>query len=105
MEERLRFVHDALSDRFDMSELCARYGVSRRVGYKWLARYEADGRRGLGRSQSRAEALPASHGGPHHRVARRASTAPSAVGRAQAAPRAARAAPGDSRVARAEHRR
>jgi transposase len=30
-----------------MSELCARYGVSRRIGYKWLARYEADGRRGV----------------------------------------------------------
>jgi transposase-like protein len=47
MEERLQFVRDALSDRFTMSELCARYGVSRRIGYKWLARYEADGRRGL----------------------------------------------------------
>src|SRR5262245_1957198 len=53
MEERLRFVHDALSNRFAMSELCARYGVSRRIGYKWLARYEADGRRGLV-DQSRA---------------------------------------------------
>ncbi len=47
MDERLQFVRDALSDRFTMSELCARYGVSRRVGYKWLARYEAEGRRGL----------------------------------------------------------
>ena len=26
MEERLQFVRDALSDRFTMSELCARYG-------------------------------------------------------------------------------
>ncbi|HEY4215542.1 MAG TPA: leucine zipper domain-containing protein [Gemmatimonadaceae bacterium] len=56
MEERLQFVRDALSDRFTMSELCARYGVSRRVGYKWLARYETDGRRGLA-DRSRA---------PHH---------------------------------------
>jgi len=47
MEERLRFVRDAQSDRFTMSELCARYGVSRRVGYKWLARYEEQGRAGL----------------------------------------------------------
>lgn len=47
MEERLHFVRDAQSDRFTMSELCARYGVSRRVGYKWLARYEEDGRHGL----------------------------------------------------------
>jgi transposase InsO family protein len=47
MEERLRFIRDAQSDRFTMSELCARYGVSRRIGYKWLARYDADGRSGL----------------------------------------------------------
>src|SRR5688500_15611976 len=52
-DERLRFVRDAQSDRFTMSDLCARYGVSRRIGYKWLARYDADGRRGLV-DQSRA---------------------------------------------------
>jgi len=48
MDERLQFVRDAQRDRFTMSELCARYGVSRRIGYKWLARYEAEGRGGLG---------------------------------------------------------
>jgi putative transposase len=53
MEERLRFVQDVLSERFDMTEACARYGVSRKSGYKWLARFEADGRRGL-EDQSRA---------------------------------------------------
>jgi transposase len=47
MEEPLHFVCDALSDRFTMCELCARYGVSRRIGYKWLARYDSGGRRGL----------------------------------------------------------
>ena len=47
MDERLQFVRDAQRDHFTMSELCARYGVSRRVGYKWLARYEAEGRAGL----------------------------------------------------------
>ena len=56
VEERIRFIDDALSDRFTMSELCARYGISRRVGYKWLARYEEGGRRGL---QDRSRA-------PHH---------------------------------------
>ena len=69
MDERLQFIHDALSDRFTMSELCARYGVSRRIGYKWLARYEEEGRRGL-RDRSRA---------PHHcphRIQRRARRAP-----------------------------
>jgi len=56
VDERIRFIQDALSDRFTMSELCARYGVSRRIGYKWLARYEEEGRRGL-LDRSRA---------PHH---------------------------------------
>jgi transposase InsO family protein len=56
MEERLQFVRDALSDRFTMSELCARYGISRRIGYKWLARYEEEGRPGL-QDRSRAPHL------------------------------------------------
>jgi putative transposase len=56
VDERIQFIQDALSDRFTMSELCARYGVSRRVGYKWLERYEQEGRRGL---QDRSRA-------PHH---------------------------------------
>jgi transposase InsO family protein len=56
VDERNRFIDDALSDRFTMAALCARYGVSRRVGYKWLARFEEEGRRGL-RNRSRA---------PHH---------------------------------------
>ena len=47
MDERQQFVRDAMRDHFTMRELCARYGVSRRVGYKWLARYEAEGRGGL----------------------------------------------------------
>ena len=54
MDERWQFVRDAQRDRFTMSELCARYGVSRRIGYKWLARYEAEGRRGLPPRSARA---------------------------------------------------
>lgn len=63
MEERLRFVQDALSQRLDMTELCERYGVSRKTGYKWLKRYETDGRRGLA-DQSRAP-----HECPHRTAA------------------------------------
>jgi hypothetical protein len=44
MDQRLQFVRDALSERFDMTDLCARYGVSRKIGYKWLARFEAEGK-------------------------------------------------------------
>jgi transposase-like protein len=43
MDQRLQFVTDALSDRFTMTELCERYGVSRRIGYKWLARFNENG--------------------------------------------------------------
>jgi transposase InsO family protein len=43
MDERSRFVVDALSDCFTMTELCERYGVSRKTGYKWLERYRGGG--------------------------------------------------------------
>ena len=59
MDERLQFVTDAQSDRFTMAELCARYGVSRRVGYKWVHRYAEEGRRGL------ADRSRAPHHSPH----------------------------------------
>jgi transposase-like protein len=34
MEERARFVLDVLDGKFSMSELCYRYGISRKTGYK-----------------------------------------------------------------------
>lgn len=43
MEERARFVLEALEGWTSMSDLCTKYGVSRRIGYKWLDRYEAGG--------------------------------------------------------------
>ena len=36
--ERLPFVQDVQSDRFTMAELCARHGVSRPTGCKWITR-------------------------------------------------------------------
>lgn len=43
MELRRTFVADAQSDAHSMTELCALYGISRKTGYKWLARFEAGG--------------------------------------------------------------
>jgi transposase InsO family protein len=43
MEQRARFVLDVLDGRFSMSELCYRYGISRKTGYKWVERYHAGG--------------------------------------------------------------
>src|SRR5438093_13506931 len=56
MKERMRFVTDWERDLYSMVELCERYGVNRKTGYKWLARYEEDSVDGL-RERSRA---------PHH---------------------------------------
>lgn len=44
---RMQFVTDWQSGCWTMSELCADYRVSRKTGYKWIARYEANGPRGL----------------------------------------------------------
>ena len=46
-DERRRFVEDIESGHWSMTELCERYGVTRPTGYKWVARYRADGRAGL----------------------------------------------------------
>lgn len=53
MDERYEFVVSHRSGAFTMSELCARYGVSRPTGYKWLERYAEEGLLGL-RDRSRA---------------------------------------------------
>ena len=59
MEQRLEFVQEYESGLFTMTELAAEYGISRKTGYKWLERYEADGALGV-RDRSRRP-----HSSPH----------------------------------------
>ena len=47
VKERARFVADYASGQWTMTELCARYGITRPTGYKWLERFAADGPAGL----------------------------------------------------------
>ena len=47
MEQRERFVTECQRGLYDKSELCARYGISRKTGYKRLARFAAGGRAAL----------------------------------------------------------
>jgi transposase InsO family protein len=47
MDQRTQFIADYLRATSDMTELCARYDVSRKTGYKWLDRYLRDGPSGL----------------------------------------------------------
>jgi putative transposase len=56
VEQRLEFVREYKTGLFTMSELAAQYGISRKTGYKWLERYDADGVDGV-RDRSRR---------PHH---------------------------------------
>src|SRR3546814_18900616 len=48
MDKRMAFIVDYRSEDYCFAELCRRYGVSRRIGYKWRDRYEAEGTAGVG---------------------------------------------------------
>lgn len=56
MEQRARFIAADRLGLYTRAELCARYGISRKTGYKWLDRYDQEGQPGL---QDRSHA-------PHH---------------------------------------
>ncbi|MEJ2202272.1 MAG: IS481 family transposase [Desulfuromonadaceae bacterium] len=47
MDQKLLFIADYLRQVTSFSDLCHRYGISRKTGYKWVARYEAFGFEGL----------------------------------------------------------
>lgn len=47
MTERLKLIEESLSGLYTTSELCERFGVSRKTGYKWRARFLAEGAAGL----------------------------------------------------------
>jgi len=58
MDQKIVFVGACLRDEAPMTELCAAFGISRKTGYKWLARYRTEGNAGL-EERSRA---PRRHG-------------------------------------------
>lgn len=47
VDERMRFVMAVAGQEECFAATCRRFGVSRKTGYKWLARYEQDGVAGL----------------------------------------------------------
>lgn len=47
MSQRLRFISDLESFQYTMTELCERYGISRKTGYKWAERFVSSGPGGL----------------------------------------------------------
>lgn len=47
MDERMRFILAVKAEEESMAALCEEFGVSRKTGYKWLARYRERGAAGL----------------------------------------------------------
>ena len=58
MYERQRFVLDAEHTPAAFAELCRRYGISRKTGYKWLARYAQFGPESLADRSHRPQQCP-----------------------------------------------
>jgi transposase len=62
VNERVKFIADVLKGEESITQLCLRYAVSRKTGYKWMERFQQAGPAGLEdlghRPQSCAHATP-----------------------------------------------
>ena len=58
MQLRRQFIQDVHSGASPLTELCHAYGISRKTGYKWLARYAAGGGGALIDQSRRPQASP-----------------------------------------------
>jgi transposase InsO family protein len=59
MDQRLKFIAAVNDSDLSFAALCREFGISRKSGYKWVARYEAKGPRGL------EDGDPGQHACPH----------------------------------------
>jgi transposase InsO family protein len=62
MSLRREFVDLANRESVNLAELCRRFGIARKTGYKWLARFRADGAEGLRDRSRRPRESPESTG-------------------------------------------
>src|SRR6266850_1991097 len=58
MDQRTQFIADHLHETQTITELCDRYGVSRKTGYKWIDRYLRLGPAGLEERSRRPHRAP-----------------------------------------------
>jgi putative transposase len=58
MDERVQFIGDYERQLWTVTELCDRYGISRKTGYKWIDRYDKQGAPGLAERSSRPHRSP-----------------------------------------------
>ena len=47
VSSRQEFVSLALAEGANVSELCRRFNISQKTGYKWIGRFKREGERGL----------------------------------------------------------
>ncbi|MDM3872687.1 IS481 family transposase [Porticoccus sp. W117] len=58
MDQKVLFISDWLRGALSFTELCQRYGISRKTGYKWTKRYQSLGIDGLGEQARRPHDSP-----------------------------------------------
>ena len=58
MSQRLEFVTLARKGGSHLTEICRRFGISRKIGYKWLERYDVEGILGLQDRSRRPQTSP-----------------------------------------------
>lgn len=58
MDQKTLFLSDFYRRDYSMTELCLRYGVSRKTGYKWVRRYECGGPPALADRSRRPRTCP-----------------------------------------------
>ena len=58
MDEKILFIADHLREPGSFSQLCERYGISRKTGYKWVERYQTEGLEGLEERSRRPHVRP-----------------------------------------------
>ncbi len=58
MSLRTEFIRLAKAEGANMSQLCRRFGISRKTGYKWLHRYQEEGESDLGDRSRRPRRSP-----------------------------------------------
>ncbi len=47
MDQKTQFISEYLRDSLSFADLCQPYHISRKTGYKWIARYRCEGPAGL----------------------------------------------------------
>lgn len=58
MDEKVLFIADYLRQLYTFTELCGRYEISRKTGYKWIKRYRQQDLQGLAEQSRRPQQSP-----------------------------------------------